>query len=87
MDVRVDAMRLTMIARLVSGLPRQFAVMCENSLCSILFHLLVPGGKGILWWRWGRSAGHERLRLLRHLAKRLSSRSEIRARFPRVSAT
>lgn len=38
-------MRLTMTARLVSGLPRQLIVMYENILCSILFHLLVPGGK------------------------------------------
>ena len=28
-----------------SGRPRQFIVMNENSRCSILFHLLVPGGK------------------------------------------
>ena len=26
------------------GRPRQFIVMCENRRCSILFHLLVPGG-------------------------------------------
>src|SRR5215212_178599 len=30
---------------LVNGVARQFIEMCENSLCSILFHLLVPGGK------------------------------------------
>ena len=30
---------------LVSGRPRQFMVMAENSRCSILFHLDVPGGK------------------------------------------
>ena len=30
---------------LVRGLPRQFIVMWENSRCSILFHLEVPGGK------------------------------------------
>ena len=29
----------------VRGRPRQFIVMWENSRCSILFHLLVPGGK------------------------------------------
>ena len=29
---------------LVSGRPRQLLVIAENSLCSILFHLLVPGG-------------------------------------------
>ena len=28
-----------------SGLPRQLPVMNENRRCSILFHLLVPGGK------------------------------------------
>jgi len=30
---------------LVSGRPRQFIVMCEKRRCSILFHLLVPGGR------------------------------------------
>src|SRR5713226_1187559 len=30
---------------LTSGRPRQFMVMCEKSRCSILFHLLVLGGK------------------------------------------
>ena len=30
---------------LVRGLPGQFIVMWENSRCSILFHLEVPGGK------------------------------------------
>jgi hypothetical protein len=43
--VRVAAMVLTTTWWLVSGLPRQFMVMCENSRCSILFHLEVPGGK------------------------------------------
>jgi hypothetical protein len=28
------------------GLPRQFWLMKENKRCSILFHLLVPGGIG-----------------------------------------
>lgn len=28
-----------------SGRPRRFIVMNEKSRCSILFHLLVPGGK------------------------------------------
>ena len=28
-----------------SGRPRQFMVIAENSRCSILFHLLVPGGR------------------------------------------
>src|SRR3954462_16020614 len=36
-----------MVSWLVSGLPRQFMVIWENRRCSILFHLLVPGGK----WR------------------------------------
>ena len=35
----------TIACRVTSGLPRQFCVMNENILCSILFHLLVPGGK------------------------------------------
>ena len=35
----------TMAWRLTNGLPRQFWVMKENRRCSILFHLLVPGGK------------------------------------------
>ena len=46
--VVVDRMRATTASRLTSGRPRQFWVMCEKSRCSILFHLLVPGGK------WGR---------------------------------
>ncbi len=33
------------IAKLSSGLARQFWVMNENRRCSILFHLLVPGGR------------------------------------------
>jgi uncharacterized protein (TIGR03435 family) len=33
------------VSTLMSGLPRQFWLMKENSRCSILFHLLVPGGK------------------------------------------
>ena len=43
--VVVAAMLLTTTSWLVSGLPRQFMVMWENSRCSILFHLEVPGGK------------------------------------------
>ena len=35
----------TMTSWLVSGRPRQFMVMWENSRCSILFHFEVPGGK------------------------------------------
>ena len=38
-------MVLTMTSWLASGRPRQFMVMWENSRCSILFHLEVPGGK------------------------------------------
>ena len=41
----VAAIRLTMTSWLTNGLPRQFFVMKENRRCSILFHLLVPGGK------------------------------------------
>jgi len=36
---------LMMTSWLVSGRPRQFRVIWENSRCSILFHLEVPGGK------------------------------------------
>src|SRR6266481_5193761 len=43
--VVVAAMRLTITSWLTRGLPRQFCVMKENSRCSILFHLLVPGGR------------------------------------------
>ena len=43
--VAVAAMDWTMTSWLVSGRPRQFMVMRENSRCSILFHLEVPGGK------------------------------------------
>jgi len=42
--VRVPPMRLTTVSKLTSGLPFQFRLMKENSRCSILFHLLVPGG-------------------------------------------
>src|SRR5664280_3100098 len=34
-----------MTSWLVSGLLRQFIEMCENSRCSILFHLDVPGSR------------------------------------------
>ena len=30
---------------LTSGLPRQFMVIKANNLCSMRFHLLVPGGR------------------------------------------
>ena len=43
--VCVFPMRSTMVSYVVSGVPRQFAVMWQKSRCSILFHLLVPGGK------------------------------------------
>ena len=39
------AMVFTTTSRLVSGRPRQVRVRWQNSRCSILFHLLVPGGK------------------------------------------
>ncbi len=34
-----------MVRKLRKGLPRQLMLMKEKSRCSILFHLLVPGGK------------------------------------------
>jgi hypothetical protein len=43
--VVVAAMVCTITSWLVSGLPRQFIVMWENSRCSTLFHFGVPGGK------------------------------------------
>ena len=43
--VVVLAIKLTMACLLNSGWPRQFWVMKLNKRCSILFHLLVPGGK------------------------------------------
>ncbi len=43
--VFVLPIKLTMTARLKSGRPRQFSVIWQNMRCSILFHLLVPGGK------------------------------------------
>jgi hypothetical protein len=43
--VRVVAIVLTTTSWLVSGRPRQFSVMYENSRCTILFHFEVPGGK------------------------------------------
>src|SRR3954463_10850907 len=43
--VVVLPIRFTTTARLVKGRPRQFLVMWQNIRCSILFHLLVPGGK------------------------------------------
>src|SRR5947199_5680896 len=43
--VLVEAIRLTITSELVRGLPFQLILINENSLCSIVFHLLVPGGK------------------------------------------
>src|SRR4029434_10334143 len=43
--VVVCPIRLTTTSRLTNGRPRQFSVMWQNIRCSILFHLLVPGGK------------------------------------------
>src|SRR5512135_514708 len=43
--VVVLPIRLTTTSRFTNGRPRQFSVMWQNSQCSILFHLLVPGGK------------------------------------------
>jgi len=40
----VAPMRSMMTWWLVRGLPRQFIEMWLKSRCSILFHLLVPGG-------------------------------------------
>ena len=34
-----------MVLELRSGFPRQLSVIKENRRCSILFHLLVPGGR------------------------------------------
>jgi hypothetical protein len=41
----VDRMSATTASRVTSGRPPQFCVIWEKSRCSILFHLLVPGGK------------------------------------------
>jgi len=43
--VVVAAVHWTTTSWLVTGLPRQFIVMCENNRCSILFHFEVSGGK------------------------------------------
>src|SRR3972149_18758 len=43
--VVVAPIKFTTTSWLTSGFPRQFWVMAENKRCSILFHLLVPGGK------------------------------------------
>ncbi len=44
-SVVVAAMSWTMVRKLRRGLPRQLMLMKEKSRCSILFHLLVPGGR------------------------------------------
>ena len=41
----VAAISSMITSRLISGLARQLRLMKLNSRCSILFHLLVPGGK------------------------------------------
>src|SRR5665811_2251416 len=43
--VVVAPIRLRIVSWLVRGLPCQLRVIWENSRCSILFHLLVPGGR------------------------------------------
>ena len=43
--VLVFPIKFTTTARLINGLPRQFSVIWQSIPCSILFHLLVPGGK------------------------------------------
>src|ERR1700724_1635407 len=43
--VLVLPIKFTTTARLTNGLPRQFSVIWQNIRCSILFHLLVPGGQ------------------------------------------
>ncbi len=45
--VAVAPMRDRMTRWLTRGFPRQFCVMNEKRRCSILFHLLVPGGKWV----------------------------------------
>jgi len=43
--VLVAAISWTMVLKLRRGFPRQLRVIKENRRCSIVFHLLVPGGK------------------------------------------
>ena len=68
--VLVTALRVSMMTSWDSrGRPRQFRLIAENSRCSILFHLLVPGGR---WqtvivrpvWaaNWASSVFHSRSR-------------------------
>src|SRR5262245_33093115 len=70
-SVVVAAIRLTITSWLTSGRPRQFWLMNEKSRCSILFHLLVPGGK------W-----HTEIRSPVSLARRWSSSFQSRTRDP-----
>src|SRR5260221_14327806 len=58
-----------MVSRDVSGLPRQLMEMEEKSRCSILFHLLVAGGKWqtvmarpVSFTKWCTCCFHSRLR-------------------------
>src|SRR5450756_228101 len=43
--VMVAPISFTTTSWLTKGRPLQFMLMCENNRCSILFHLLVPGGR------------------------------------------
>src|SRR4051812_3373651 len=70
-SVVVAEIRLTTTSWLTNGLPRQFWLMNEKSRCSILFHLLVPGGK------W-----HTEIRSPVSLASRCSSSFQSRTRDP-----
>jgi hypothetical protein len=53
--VRVWPIRSTTVSKVRSGRPRQFSVMWQKRRCSILFHLLVPGGKCETWMTRRRS--------------------------------
>src|SRR5262249_61937033 len=67
----VSPMGLTRVTLWSRGRPRQFLEMKLNMRCSILFHLLVPGGKCETWIvRW------------RALASRCSSVFHRRTRLP-----
>src|SRR4030095_9998522 len=58
--VVVFPIKLTMTERLSRGLPRQLLVIWQNIRCSILFHLLVPGGKWQTEIRRGRLSARPR---------------------------
>src|SRR5439155_13284388 len=66
--VVVLPMRLTITSRLTKGRPRQLAVIWQNIRCSILFHLLVPGGK---WQTLTRSPASSANRCSSHFHSRL----------------